>query len=91
MKTKKFKFDFNEDADPVSELRRYRAALSRKYKTVEALFQYYRDRAEEDGYVAKDGFLVKVADVAEPPKKSKPLAKPKRRAPAKKPKTAKSK
>jgi hypothetical protein len=35
-----FKFDFDEDADPVDELHRLRVASSKHFKTVDALMDY---------------------------------------------------
>ena len=35
-----FKFDFNEDAEPVAELHRYREAKARHFKTPEAEREY---------------------------------------------------
>ena len=40
----KMKFAFNEDAEPVAELHRYREALSKKYKSVAALSAYYAEQ-----------------------------------------------
>jgi hypothetical protein len=37
-----FKFDFNEDADPVDELHRLRVATTKHFKTLDALVEYYR-------------------------------------------------
>lgn len=37
-----FKFDFDEDADPVEELHRLRAATMKHFKTLDALMEYYR-------------------------------------------------
>lgn len=39
---KEFHFDFNEDADPVEELHRLRAATAEHFKTMEALMEYHR-------------------------------------------------
>ncbi len=41
MARKDFHFDFNEDADPVEELHRLRAATAKHFKTTEALLEYY--------------------------------------------------
>ncbi len=42
MSSKKFEFDFNENAEPVAELHRMRATMAEHFKTPEALFAYYR-------------------------------------------------
>lgn len=42
MPNKEFKFDFNENAEPVAELHRMRAAMAKHFKTPEALFAHYR-------------------------------------------------
>lgn len=41
MARKDFHFDFNEDADPVEELHRLRAATAKHFKTVDALVEYH--------------------------------------------------
>ena len=41
MARKDFHFDFDEDADPVEELHRLRAATKKHFKTDEALLEYY--------------------------------------------------
>ncbi len=35
-----FHFDFNEDAEPVEELHRMRAAMAKHFKTTQALWDY---------------------------------------------------
>lgn len=42
MTSKNFRFDFNEDAEPVEELHRLRVAMTEHFKTVEALVEYDR-------------------------------------------------
>ncbi len=37
-----FHFDFNEDAEPVAELHRMRAAMAKRFKTTQALCEYFR-------------------------------------------------
>ncbi len=36
-----FKFDFNEDADPVEELHRLRVATAQHFKTLDAIMEYH--------------------------------------------------
>ena len=42
MSRKDFHFDFNENADPVEEMRRLRIAEGRHFKTAEAFAEYAR-------------------------------------------------
>ncbi len=42
MSSKQFTFDFDENAEPVAELHRMRAAMAKHFKTPEALFAHYR-------------------------------------------------
>ncbi len=42
MARKKFRFDFNEDAEPVEELHRRRVAMMEHFKTIEAIGGYLR-------------------------------------------------
>ena len=42
MARKDFRFDFNEDADPVDELHRLRVAMTRHFKTNEEHWAYIR-------------------------------------------------
>ncbi len=37
-----FKFDFDEDADPVEELHRLRVATMKHFKTLDAIMEYHR-------------------------------------------------
>lgn len=37
-----FKFEFNEDAEPVEELHRLRAATAKHFKTIDAIVEYHR-------------------------------------------------
>lgn len=69
MKTKRFKFDFNENADPVSELHRYRVALSKRFKTTEALINYYRTSLGDDFLEEKPATPTKNAEPQVSPKK----------------------
>ena len=62
MAHKDFRFDFNEDADPVDELHRLRAAKTKHSKTMSAYMEYLRATptvkeliAELDGEIAKKG------------------------------------
>ncbi len=41
MARKDFRFDFDEDADPVEELHRLRVATARHFKTPDALAEYH--------------------------------------------------
>ncbi len=41
MARKAFHFDFDEDADPVEELHRLRAATAKHFKTSDAIMEYY--------------------------------------------------
>lgn len=77
MPTKNFKFDFNEDAEPVAELHRYRAALSTHFKTVDALMEHVHTSVAESGIVIKDGKVAGWNKPMTPRKKrqSKPLPK----------------
>ncbi len=62
MARKEFQFDFNEDADPVDELHRLRVAMTKHFKTMEALMEYIHSAptAEE--------FLAQTAPEAQKPK-----------------------
>ena len=42
MARKEFHFDFNEDAEPVEELHRYRIAVAEHFKTMESIGEYIR-------------------------------------------------
>ncbi len=48
-----FKFDFDEDADPVEELHRLRVATARHFKTPEAISEYYRSTPSVDELIAE--------------------------------------
>lgn len=37
-----FKFDFDEDADPVEEIHRLRVATAKHFKTLDAIVEYHR-------------------------------------------------
>ena len=56
-----FKFDFDEDADPVDELHRLRVATAKHFKTLDAIMEYYRSTpsikeliAEIDAEIAEE-------------------------------------
>lgn len=42
MARKDFHFEFDEDADPVEELHRLRVAVTRRFKTMDAIMEYHR-------------------------------------------------
>ena len=47
-----FKFDFNEDADPVEELHRLRVATAKHFKTIEAIIDYHRSTPSVEELIA---------------------------------------
>ncbi len=47
-----FKFDFNEDADPVEELHRLRVATTKHFKTIEAIMEYHRSTPSVEELIA---------------------------------------
>lgn len=53
MARKKFHFDFNEDAEPVEELHRFRAAVADHFKTVEAIREYINSAPTAEEFLAR--------------------------------------
>jgi len=52
MARKKFHFDFNEDAEPVEELHRFRVAVAEHFKTTEAIMAYVRSAPTAEEFLA---------------------------------------
>jgi hypothetical protein len=53
MARKKFHFDFDEEAEPVDELHRYRVALMEHFKTLEAVMEYIDSAPTAEEFLAK--------------------------------------
>jgi len=65
-----FKFDFNEDADPVDELHRLRVATAKHFKTLDAYMEYLRTVP-----TAKEMIAELKAEIAEKKAKATPSRK----------------
>ncbi len=77
MARKKFHFDFNEDAEPVEELHRYRAAVAEHFKTMEAIGEYIRSAPTAKEFLAKlDAEEKKKQQKTAARRSAKPAAKP---------------
>ncbi|MDR1744894.1 MAG: hypothetical protein LBS30_03980 [Planctomycetota bacterium] len=50
---KEFHFDFNENADPVDELHRLRAAKTKHFKTMDAYMRYLRETPSVQEMIAE--------------------------------------
>ncbi len=65
-------FAFDEDEDPVVELRRYREALSRRFKTTKALSRYFATALSAEDFLAQTDLEKKKGTKAIKAKKAVP-------------------
>ncbi len=75
-----FKFDFNEDAEPVEELHRLRVAATKHFKTLDAILEYHRSTPPIKELIAELDMEI-AAKKAKPARsrKTKSIGKPARR------------
>ncbi len=78
MARRKFHFDFNEDAEPVEELHRFRAAVAEHFKTLEAVMEYIHSAPTAEEFLAQceDEKKKKALQKTAARRRAKPAAKP---------------